>query len=141
VTARALTLGVVVGMLATACGSGSPAKASPLDAGCKHGREALARVGPIQDLGDATTALRAIVRLDRRALADVEASGAGHGRLAGRLRGSIQTTERSLHALVASDPQQTMVPMRTGVSNARRAAGDAQALVGSLCGQGPAAAT
>ena len=134
-TVRALALGVVVGLLATACGSSSVVKAPALDAGCKHGRDALARVGPIQDLGDATTALRAIVRLDRRALADVEASGAGRGRLAGRLRRSIQTTERSLHVLVGSDSQQTMTPVRTGVSNARRAAGDAQALVGSLCGQ------
>ena len=134
-TVRALALGVVVGLLATACGSRSSVKAPALDAGCKHGREALARVGPIQDLGDATTALRAIVRLDRRALADVEASGAGRGRLAARFRLSIQTTEQSLHALVTSDSQQTMTPVRTGVSNARRAAGDAHALVGSLCGQ------
>lgn len=120
-------------LVAAACGSGSTTKASSLDESCKRETAALAQVGPIRDLGDATVALRSVLRLERRALVDVDAAGASADRLAARLRLSIGATQRSLEAIVAADPQQTMTPVRTGVSDARRAATDAAAIVHSLC--------
>ena len=136
--ARLRVLPLVAVLLAAAgcggSGSGSESGRPTLDATCKRVQSGLARVGPIESLGDATTALRRVLRLERGALADVEAAGAGHRRLADRFRVAIGTTQRSLEAIVASDPQQTMTPVRTGIPNAKRAAGDASVLVRSLCG-------
>jgi hypothetical protein len=124
---------VAIALLAAACGSGSSTKASPLDETCKRETVALARVGPIRDLGDASRALRSVLALERRALVDVDAAGKSREPLAARLRLSIGAAARSLRAIVGADPQQTMTPVRTGVSNARRSATDAAILVRSLC--------
>jgi len=125
---------IAIALLATACGSGSSTKATALDETCKRETAALARVGPIRDLGDASRALRSVLALERRALVDVEAAGKSREPLAARLRLSIGAVSRSLRAIVGADPQQTMTPVRTGVSNARRSATDAATLVRSLCG-------
>jgi hypothetical protein len=125
---------VAIALLAAACGSGSSTKATALDETCKRETAALARVGPIRDLGDASRALRSVLALERRALVAVDAAGKSRERLAARLRLSIGAASRSLQAIVGADPQQTMTPVRTGVSNARRSATDAATLVRSLCG-------
>jgi hypothetical protein len=134
VSVRALVGAVAFALLAAACGSGSTTKATALDETCKRETAALARVGPIRDLGDATRALRSVLALERRTLVDVDATGKDGERLAARLRVSIGATQRSLRAIVGADPQQTMTPVRTGVSNARRSAADAAALLRSFCG-------
>jgi hypothetical protein len=123
----------VVALAAAGCGGGTSEKTATLEATCVRGRAAVARVGPIRDLGEATTALRSVLRLQRRALADLEAAGTAQRALADRFRAAIETNQRSLQSIVGSDPQQTMTPVRTGVADARRAAGDAKTLVGSLC--------
>jgi hypothetical protein len=125
---------VAITLLAAACGSGSTTKASALDETCKRETAALARVGPIRDLGDASRALRSVLQLERRALVDVDATGKSRERLAARFRLSIGAAERSLRAIVGADAQQTMTPIRTGVPAARRSAADAAVLLRSLCG-------
>jgi hypothetical protein len=125
---------VAIVLLAAACGSGSTTKASALDETCKRETAALARVGPIRNLGDASWALRSVLGLERRALADVDATGKSRERLAARLRLSIGAAARSLRAIVGADAQQTMTPVRTGVVDARRSVTDAAVLLRSLCG-------
>jgi hypothetical protein len=125
---------VAIALLAAACGSASTTKTSALDETCKRETAALARVGPIGDLGDATHALRSVLALERRALVDVDAAGKSREGLAAGIRISIGATQRSLRAIVGGDSQQTMTPVRTGVSNARRSAAEAAVLLRSLCG-------
>ena len=108
--------------------------ASALDKTCKRETAALGRIGPIRDLGDASRAHRRVLEVERRVLVSVDAAGKSRESLAGRLRFSIGVTERSLRAIVSGDSQQTMTPVRTGVSDARRSVADAAALLRSLCG-------
>jgi hypothetical protein len=128
-----LASAVAIALLA-ACGSASTTKTSALDETCKRETAALQRVGPIRDLGDATRALRSVLALERRALVDVDAAGKSREGLAAGIRISIGATQRSLRAIVGGDSQQTMTPVRTGVSNARRSAAEAAVLLRSLCG-------
>jgi hypothetical protein len=74
-----------------------------------------------------------ILRLQRSALADLEAAGPRQRALADQFCAAIAANRRSLQSIVGSDPQQTMTPVRTGVADARRAAGQAKTLVASLC--------
>jgi len=126
---------IVLVVLAGACGSGSGSNSgsSALGQTCKREPAALAGLGPVRDLGDATRVLQGVVRVERRTLQDVDAAG-GHEQVAGRLRLSLSGAQRSLRAITGADPQQTMTPVRTGVPNARRAAAEADSLLRVLCG-------
>jgi len=81
----------------------------------------------VHTLGDATRALRRVVAVERRTLAKVDSGEST------RLRTSLAAAQRSLRSIVGADPQQTMSPLRTGVPDARRATGEARAILGSLC--------
>jgi hypothetical protein len=105
---------------------------SALDKTCERETAALARMGRVRDLGDASRVLRGVIRVESRTLADLDVAG-GHEQLAARVRQSRDAAQRSLRAITSSDPQQTMVPVRTGVPNARRAAAEADSLVRELC--------
>jgi hypothetical protein len=131
---RFLLLGLVLLAAATAagCGSASGNGRSNLAAACRREQAGLARIAPVRDLGDAETALGAVVALERRVLARVRAAGLADDSLATQLRLSIQAATRSL-AEIRGDAQGAMDPVRTGVPAARRAVGLADGLLQAAC--------
>jgi hypothetical protein len=128
-----LSLVAAVLAVTAACGGTSGAKRGDLAAACKREQAALAEIKPVETLGDAAQALRAVIAVERRALVDVVASDARTGALPTQLRLALATSRRSLSSVVDSDPQQTMDPIRTGAPAARRAAEVAGSLVADLC--------
>jgi hypothetical protein len=70
-----------------------------------------------------------VVAAERRALATTKST-----QVEGQLRLSLSQAERSLNGLVSGNAQQTMSPIRTGVTDARRATATAKTLVRKACG-------
>ncbi len=125
-------------MFAAGCG-GSGHEDRSVRAACANATRAVARIGPVEVLGDVGPALRTTIAAERAALAAVPgASGEGDS-LAERLRGGIATAERVLASVERSDPLSTptMSPLRTAVPAARRAASEARLLVQELCRASP----
>lgn len=115
------------------CGGASGTNQGSLASTCTRERAALERIGPVVTLADASRALRALVALERRALADLSAGGVGAGALETRVRLALASSRRSLAALESADRRDTMDPIRTGAPAARRAAAIAEGLLGDLC--------
>jgi hypothetical protein len=99
---------------------------------CQRERAALVRASPVTDLGDAERTLRTVIALERRILAGLRGSPLADETLATKLRLSIAASTRSLEA-ITGDAQGAMDPVRTGVPSARRAVGNADGLLRSLC--------
>jgi len=137
---RWLQAALAAGALALAggCGGDSGGNHSGLAETCRQERGALAGIGPIETLGEAGRALRAVIAFERRALANISSAGPDARPLATQLKLALASSRRSLASIVDSDPQQTMSPIRTGAPAARRAAEAASRLVGALCRSGSA---
>jgi hypothetical protein len=112
------------------CGSGSQTRDDARREACAAGRATLAGIGPVKLLADVAPALRAVVGVERQALAAVSADDP----LDPGLRAGISSAERLL-ATIAADPlrTRTMSPLRTGVQAARRSVATAGELIGELC--------
>ena len=133
---RAAALAAMLAALIVAgCGSKAASPKSGLASTCRRENSALAGVAPVRDLGGAARALKDVVTLENRALADLRAAGLADGDLASRLWLARAAARRALDEIEGADPQKTMDPIRVGMPAARRAVGDAAVLVHSLCAQ------
>jgi hypothetical protein len=126
----------VLAVLATAtvagCGSGSSGESAP---SCQDDRAAVARLVPINDLGDAKRALQQVVAVERRAAARLRESGRSESSSSTQLLLAGRAATRSLQE-INGDAQGAMDPVRTGVPAARRAVAIADGLLRPLCGSG-----
>lgn len=127
-----LVLAALAAATAGGCGSTSSSGGSDLASTCRRERAALIRVSPVSDLGDAERALKQLVALERRVLSGLRGSALADDRLAAQVRFSIEAATRSLEA-IGGDAQGAMAPVRTGVPDARRAIGNADGLLRTLC--------
>jgi hypothetical protein len=104
-------------------------------ASCERQTEALAAIGPVDDLAQAKRALRRTVAVERRALEDLRParSLAGTAALVQQLELAVGDGRRFLASIEDVDPTQSMTPLQTGPSGARRAVERGRRLARATC--------
>jgi hypothetical protein len=125
-------LAVLAAAMVAGCGSGSSGESA---ATCQDDRARLAAIPPVNDLGDARSALRQVIAVERRALARLRASGKPESSSTTQLLLAAAAAKRSLQE-INGDAQGAMDPVRTGVPAARRAVAIADGLLRPLCAPG-----
>jgi hypothetical protein len=109
------------------CGGGS----TGLAASCDRQRADLDRIGDVRSLADAQAAIRKVIAVETRAVADLRRAKAD-GVIAAY--GSALAEARRLQlSLTTADPTQTMSPLQIGPSAGRRTVERARLLVKRAC--------
>ena len=125
-------LAVLAAATVAGCGTGSSGESAP---SCQDDRARLDAIAPVNDLGDARSALRQVIAVERRAVARLRASGKTESSSTTQLLLSAGAAKRSLQE-INGDAQGAMDPVRTGVPAARRAVAIADGLLRPLCAPG-----
>jgi len=125
-------LAVLAAATVAGCGSGSSGESAP---SCQDDRARLARIAPVNDLGDARSALQQVIAVERRAVARLRGSGKPASSSTTQLLLAAGAAKRSLQE-INGDAQGAMDPVRTGVPAARRAVAIADGLLRPLCAPG-----
>lgn len=104
-------------------------------ASCDRQTKALAAIGPVDDLAQAKRALRRTLTAERRALEDLRPARSlpGTPALLRRLQLAVADGRRFLASIEDVDPTQSMTPLQTGPSGARRAVERAAGLARATC--------
>jgi hypothetical protein len=110
------------------CGSGSKSIATS----CDRQRSSLDAIGPVRSLADAQAAIPKVIKIERRAIADLHAAKADPSVIAAYER-AVADARRLELSLATADPTQTMSALRMGPSAGSRTAERARLLVRRAC--------
>jgi hypothetical protein len=110
------------------CGSGS----TGLAASCERQQSELDRIGAVRNVGEAQTAIRQVIAIERRGLADLRDAQGPQATVSAYER-ALADARRLELSLGAADPTQTMSPLQIGPSAGRRTVERARLLVRRLC--------
>jgi hypothetical protein len=119
----------VLALSLAGCGTGSKS----LAASCDRQRAELDRIGRVRSLADAQTAIRKVIAIEQRGLADLRRAKARPELVAAYER-ALGDARRLQAAITGADPTQTMSPLQIGPSGGRRTIERARRLVRSACG-------
>jgi hypothetical protein len=118
----------VLALALVGCGSGSKGVA----ASCDRQRAELDRIGHVRSLADAQTAIRKVIAVEQRGLADLRRAKARPA-IVTAYEGAVADAHRLQASLAGADPTQTMSPLQIGPSAGRRTVERARLLVGRAC--------
>jgi hypothetical protein len=110
------------------CGGGS----TGLAASCDRQRADLDRIGDVRSLADAQAAIRKVIAVETRAVADLRRAKAD-GALIAAYGSALAEARRLQLSLTTADPTQTMSPLQIGPSAGRRTVERARLLVKRAC--------
>ena len=103
-----------------------------LAASCDRQRDELDRIGPVRSLADAQRAIRKVIAIEQRGLADLRHAKARRELLTTYER-ALGDARRFQAALTGADATQTMSPLQIGPSGGRRTVERARLLVAKVC--------
>jgi hypothetical protein len=127
-------VGVV--LVVAACGGGSLNASEQLAAVCDTERVALGRIAEPAGLEDAATTIRVALDSETTIVDALRAAG-GPAALIAEIEAAQTTGRLALAAIEEADPQESMLPLRTAVSDARRTLAAARRLVAEACRLAP----
>jgi hypothetical protein len=120
--------GVLLALALTGCGSGS----TSLAASCDRQRAEVDRIGKVRSLADAQTAIRKVIAIEQRGLADLRRAKARPELVAAYER-ALGDARRLQASITGADPTQTMSPLQIGPPAGRRTVERARLLAARLC--------